>query len=229
MDADKTVTATFTLKTFTITVTYGLNGSVSPSGTVTVNYGSTPTFTMTPNSGYQVDVVTVDGVSVGAPATYTFPPVTANHTINATFKVKTTSTNLALNKTAAASSYQAGNEVAKANDADAVNTRWAASSATLPQWWMVDLCSGESPRVTKTVNSFTVAWYKYSATYTYKVEVSTNNTTWAKVGDYVDATTATNRTMTHAFTAQPAQYVRITISGVSNGWASMWDFQVMGQ
>lgn len=230
MDADKTVTATFTLKTFTITVTVGPNGSVSPNGTVTVNYNSTPTFTITPISGYQVDAVTVDNVSQGTIASYTFLPVTANHSINATFKVKTTTTNLALNKTSYASSFQVNNEIAKANDADASGTRWAASSATLPQWWMVDLCSGETPRVTKTVNSFTVVWYKFSATYTYKVEVSLDNNTWTKVGDFTDATTATNRTMTHTLaTGVAAQYVRISISGVSNGWASMFDFAVTGQ
>ena len=230
LSANTSVTATFSLKTFTITASAGANGTISPSGTATVNYGAGQTYSFTPTMGYVVDVVTVDGVSQGSITSYPFTNVTANHTISVTFKAAPV-TNLALSKAATASSFQAGNEVAKANDADPTfTTRWAASSGTLPQWWKVDLCSSEGTRVTKNVNSFTVNWYKFSANYTYTVEVSTDNATWTKAGDFVDATTATNKTFTHAISpAKPAQYVRITITAVSSGWASMYDFEVMGQ
>jgi hypothetical protein len=78
-------TATFTIKTFTITATAaGPNGSISPKGNVKVNYGANQTFTITPNNGYKADVK-VDGVSQGAITNYTFKNVTANHTISATF------------------------------------------------------------------------------------------------------------------------------------------------
>jgi len=50
-----------------------------------VNSGSNQTFTITPNAGYGVTNVFVDGVSVGAVTTYTFTGVTANHTISASF------------------------------------------------------------------------------------------------------------------------------------------------
>lgn len=53
-----------------------------PAGSVLAN-GFGRTFTITPNSGYHVDVVTVGGVSVGAPLTYPVIP-TGNTTINAT-------------------------------------------------------------------------------------------------------------------------------------------------
>lgn len=83
MDADKTCTATFTLaiNTYTITASAGTNGSITPSGAVSVNSGSSQTFTITPNTGYHVADVLVDGVSQGAITTYTFNNVTANHTI----------------------------------------------------------------------------------------------------------------------------------------------------
>jgi hypothetical protein len=71
--------------TFTITASAGSNGSISPSGTVTVNQGANQSFTITPNSGFNISSVTVDGASQGAITTYTFSNVTANHTISATF------------------------------------------------------------------------------------------------------------------------------------------------
>lgn len=70
---------------FTIEASAGENGSISPSGSVAVVKDTDQTFTITPNSGYHIADVKVDGVSVGAVDTYTFHDVTANHTISATF------------------------------------------------------------------------------------------------------------------------------------------------
>ena len=85
ISANHTIAATFALNTFTITATAGANGAISPSGAVTVNIGATKTFTIAPNTGYSIAAVTVDGVSVGAVASYTFSGVMANHTISASF------------------------------------------------------------------------------------------------------------------------------------------------
>jgi hypothetical protein len=87
MNAAQSVTATFTLKTYVITPTAGAGGSISPSTPQTVNYGGSQTFTVTPNPGYHILDVAVDGASVGAVSAYTFTNVTANHTITATFIV----------------------------------------------------------------------------------------------------------------------------------------------
>ncbi len=89
MDAAKSVTATFTLKTYTITATAGTGGTISPSGSVSLNYGANQTFTITANTGYGISSVLVDGASVGAVSTYTFSNVTANHTISASFTANT--------------------------------------------------------------------------------------------------------------------------------------------
>lgn len=70
---------------FTIEASTGENGSISPSGSVAVVKDTDQTFTITPNSGYHIADVKVDGASVGAVDTYTFHDVTANHTISATF------------------------------------------------------------------------------------------------------------------------------------------------
>jgi len=71
--------------TFTITASAGANGTITPSGDVTVNQGTDQAFTITPDSGYKVADVTVDGASIGAVTSYTFSNVATNHTIEATF------------------------------------------------------------------------------------------------------------------------------------------------
>lgn len=81
-----TITASFIIKTYTITATAVDNGSISPSGDVGVNHGSDQFFSITPNSGYQISDVVIDGSSVGAQSSYTFNNVTANHSIIATFE-----------------------------------------------------------------------------------------------------------------------------------------------
>src|SRR5262249_60811314 len=63
----------------------GANGAISPNGGVTVAYGGSQSFTITPDLHYHVADVLVDGVSVGAVTSYSFTNVTADHTIAASF------------------------------------------------------------------------------------------------------------------------------------------------
>ena len=81
------VTANFAINTCTVTASAGSNGSITPSGAITVNYGASQTFTITANTGYHVADVSVDGLSVGAVTSYTFSNVTAKHTIAASFAI----------------------------------------------------------------------------------------------------------------------------------------------
>ena len=69
----------------TISASAGLNGSISPSGSVTVNNGASQSFSIIPNQNYHVADVMVDGSSVGSVTTYTFNNVDRNHTIIASF------------------------------------------------------------------------------------------------------------------------------------------------
>jgi hypothetical protein len=82
---DHTITASFVIKTFTINASAGSGGTISPTGAVKVNFGADKTFTITPNSGFQVADVVVDNVSQGAITSYTFNSVTADHIIVASF------------------------------------------------------------------------------------------------------------------------------------------------
>ncbi len=72
---------------YTVTASAGSNGSISPSGSVSVDQGQDQSFTITPEAGYQIDDVLVDGSSVGKVATYNFTSVQADHTINAAFVI----------------------------------------------------------------------------------------------------------------------------------------------
>ncbi len=67
----------------------GSGGTISPLGDVTVSPNTDQTFTITPDLGYHVNDVLVDGSSVGAVTSYTFLNVTANHTISASFAINT--------------------------------------------------------------------------------------------------------------------------------------------
>ena len=70
---------------YTIKATAGTNGSIAPSGWTSVRDGRDQTFTITPDKGYAVAKVLVDGKSVGAVKSYTFKNVTKDHTIEAIF------------------------------------------------------------------------------------------------------------------------------------------------
>ncbi len=82
--ANCTVTATFTLNTYTVTGSAGANGTITPA-TRTVNHGATTTFTITPNVGYTASASGCGGSLSGT--TYTTGVITANCTVTATFTI----------------------------------------------------------------------------------------------------------------------------------------------
>ncbi len=86
--SDHTISASFTLDVYAVTATADVNGSITPAGVTAVNKGSSQTFAITPDAGYQVRSVIVDGANKGSITSYTFTNITANHTINAYFKIK---------------------------------------------------------------------------------------------------------------------------------------------
>ena len=90
VQADHTITASFAINTFNITASAGAGGSISPSESISVNYGDNQTFKITANTGYYIVDVTVNGSSVGAVSSYTFTNVQAAYTISATFALTPT-------------------------------------------------------------------------------------------------------------------------------------------
>ena len=75
-------------KEFTITVTCGTGGSVSPSGNQKVAEGGSVSFTITPKEGYEVATLVIDGMTVLPLTSYSFMNVDTNHTLYVTFRQK---------------------------------------------------------------------------------------------------------------------------------------------
>src|SRR5690606_5000137 len=70
--SNQTIEVFFKPKVLTITASAGPNGSISPSGSVEVPFGQSQLFTFTPDAGYVVDRVLVNGNNVGSGSTYLF-------------------------------------------------------------------------------------------------------------------------------------------------------------
>jgi hypothetical protein len=83
--ADHYINAYFAPSGIAITASAGANGAISPSGPTGVTSGSNQTFTITPNPGFAVSALVVDGVQQPAATTFTFSNVTTDHYINAYF------------------------------------------------------------------------------------------------------------------------------------------------
>ena len=96
-----TLYAKWTVNSYTITTTAGANGSITP--TTVANYGASATVTVTPNAGYHLFSVLVDGISqvIVDPKSFstTFNTVTANHSIIADFAVDTINLAVTINGT----------------------------------------------------------------------------------------------------------------------------------
>ena len=74
----------------TIRASAGANGSITPGGNVSVRAGSDQTFLITPDEGYAISDVRIDGRSIGAVMRYTFENVRSAHTIEASFTAAST-------------------------------------------------------------------------------------------------------------------------------------------
>ena len=79
------------LGTFWIESSADSHGSIDPEGIEIYNANSTPSYEITADSGYEIDIITIDGstgFSVTGPVyTYIFDPLDSDHTIYATFKL----------------------------------------------------------------------------------------------------------------------------------------------
>ena len=89
---------------YTFKAVAGAGGSISPTGNVSVREGADQTFTITPDKGYTVSNVKIDGNSIGAVKSYTFENVSKAHTIEVIF-VKDSSPQTGVFVDVAAGSY----------------------------------------------------------------------------------------------------------------------------
>jgi hypothetical protein len=85
VQAPHSIEAQFSQLTYSIIATAGPGGSIQPSGQITVPWGGSQTFFISPHPGYKIDSVLVDNSFVGTMSNYTFANVTSNHLIRAVF------------------------------------------------------------------------------------------------------------------------------------------------
>ena len=90
MNENHRVSMTFT-RQWGILASAGTGGTIAPSGNITVAPGSDQTFTVTPEEGYVIEDVRMDGTSQGAVTSYTFTNVTEDHTMAVSFVAQPTS------------------------------------------------------------------------------------------------------------------------------------------
>ncbi|MBN2535722.1 MAG: hypothetical protein JXB88_22780, partial [Spirochaetales bacterium] len=89
VNSDHTIQVSFASNTSTITATSEGQGTISPSGEITISSGGTVTFNITPADHYHIAEVIIDGSIIGAVSTYEFSQVTDNHTIHVRFAIDT--------------------------------------------------------------------------------------------------------------------------------------------
>ncbi|MFC8078471.1 discoidin domain-containing protein [Streptomyces sp. NPDC057307] len=128
---------------------------------------------------------------------------------------------LALRKPVTASSDSEENFPEKAVDGD-LSTRWAQGLGLPdPSWIQVDL--GESTEVSSVVTTF-----EKSGGYRYRLESSTDGTTWSMFDDHTSENTV--EAANYSFTREPvtARHLRLTITGSSGNGGSVYGLQVYG-
>lgn len=86
VNGNRNLVANFAQNTYTIQASAGTNGIITPSGTINVAQGANQSFSMIPDTGYEVQDVYIDGNSVGSLSSYTFTNVNTDHQIYVTFK-----------------------------------------------------------------------------------------------------------------------------------------------
>ena len=85
---NKVIRVVFKLSQYTILSSSGLNGTISPLGVLGVNFGNRPIYIITPNTGYELDSLIVNGFKYSNIDTFKFDSVKSNQTIRVTFKIK---------------------------------------------------------------------------------------------------------------------------------------------
>ncbi len=86
--AAHTIQAVFQKDSYSITASAGEGGSISPSGTQSIEYNGSAAFQISPNVGYEISKVLVDGRDIGAVSSYTFSDIKEDHSIAVQFERK---------------------------------------------------------------------------------------------------------------------------------------------
>ncbi|HEX4142672.1 MAG TPA: discoidin domain-containing protein [Pirellulales bacterium] len=129
--------------------------------------------------------------------------------------------NLALGKTATASTVEpGGHEPALAIDGKP-DTRWCASSDRLPEWWQVDLGAPQH------LTGCRLDWEKPGTAYRYRLEGSADGEKWDLLVDNTEPNA--DKKPAESLDAQNVRFVRVTCVGSpGHGWASLREVALFG-
>jgi hypothetical protein len=127
--------------------------------------------------------------------------------------------NLALKKTATASSSEDANPPQNAVDGD-IDTRWCNADASPDCWWKIDLGKPQP------LAGCEIHWEHDGAVYKYVIEGSTDDKTWKVLNDQ-RASKQSSQLQKLTLTGDPVRYVRITVTELEEGsWASFFEFKL---
>jgi hypothetical protein len=90
----QTTLSTYLIDYYQVSASAGLNGAITPNGTITANIGSSQLFNISPNTGYHVSDIALDNLSQDAASSYTLSNITQPHTIIANFAINTYNLNV---------------------------------------------------------------------------------------------------------------------------------------
>ena len=221
-----TIRVEFSLITQTYTTISSCNegGTITPLGTTVTNSTESITYTITPNTGYYIKDVLVNGVSVGAVYSYTFSNMSANSTstIEAVFAVKTYQITVSI-KSGYGSVYPGGTTAVQYNGTLQI-TITPAEGYCIEKILIdgVDIGMRESFKMQGIKSDYNVEIYFAKIQYTITVICSD--------GGSVSSTTATNKvyygnSITFNFTPNTGYYIEnVLVDGVSKGDLTSYTF-----
>ncbi len=179
----------------TVSLSNGASTTTASDGTYSIAGLAGGTYTMTVSkSGY---------TTWSGPVTITVGTTT---TQNVALTAAVTATNWARTGTASASSTDGSNSPSRAIDGS-TSTYWRSSSGGT-QWLRVDL--GSSKSVSKVVVNWNGSYYAKA----YRIETSSDGSTWTS---RYSTSSGTSGTKTHTFTAVDARYVRVYCTSANSG------------
>jgi hypothetical protein len=220
MNEDTTVTATFSIKTYTIAASAGPDGSIFPQGPIQVTYGSTQSFTISANPCYRIEDLRVDGVPIGPVNSYTLSNVTENHTIQASFLPITYSLTLSQAGTGTGT-VQAIPSGTLFNACTVVTLTAIADESSVFSGWSADVTGPSSP-IAITMNSNVAATATFTLkTYTLTASVEGNGTISPQ------GTLIVNHGASQIFTLSPERGYQIgdvRVDDISVGGVSSYNF-----
>ena len=129
--------------------------------------------------------------------------------------------NVALNKTATASSFEHSSRAPSCGNDGNLSSMWIAASGSPGQWWMVDL--GEVYQLSGSKITFEAE----GGLWQYYIEGSEDGQAWTMLAD-CSGSSSTAQVQTHPYTAA-ARYVRVTFTSLPDDcWAAFREFEVFG-